>query len=111
MAEESSKEWSFIDFRSKFDVLNLNSSVIYYSILTKFTGLMYNCASSYILENLRNILKNKKVIKEKLFLKLAIKIFKIFAWNPVKIFILVTTVEVINDYVKVYKFTKVARSI
>jgi len=63
MAEESWKEWSFIGFRSKFDVLNLNSSVIYYSILTKFMKDMYNYVLSDIHEYLRNIFKNKKVIK------------------------------------------------
>ncbi len=83
MAEESWKEWSFLDFRSKFDVLNLNSSVIDYYILTTFTEDMYNYVLSDILGYLRNTIKNKSVIKEKLLQKLYIKKFKIFVWNPV----------------------------
>ncbi len=96
---------------SKFDVLNLNSSVIDYYILTTFTEDMYNYVLSDILEYLRNTFKHKKVIKEKRLRKLVFRKLKFFPWNPVFLFILVTTVQVINDYTKVNKFTKVARSI
>ena len=96
---------------SKFDVLNLNSSVIDYYILTTFTEDMYNYVLSDILEYLRNAFKHKKIIKEKRLRKLVFRKLKFFPWNPVFLFILVTTVQVINDYTKVNKFTKVARSI